>query len=82
MLDKHSESVVQLVFSDDRYLVSGGQEGTVHVHCLVSGITLMKRTNLFRHSTPYSILSLGVGGLGLAFALDTLGNARLYDVYH
>jgi hypothetical protein len=42
----------------------------------------MKRTNLFQSKKAYSIVNIQVSDSGTAFVLDSLGNLRMYDMWH
>lgn len=48
ILDKHKKEANKLRFLDDKYLVSSGLDGTVHISCMRTGESVMKRTNLFQ----------------------------------
>lgn len=82
ILDKHSTAVTGLSFLGDSFVVSGSEDGSVHAHCMQTGRTVMKRTNLFRQTVAYGVVAMDVSSLGLAVSLDSLGNARAYDIFH
>jgi WD40 repeat protein len=81
ILDKHQKEVNRVRFLEDKYLISSGMDGTIHISCMETGENVMKRTNLFKE-TNYSIVGLDISGSGLAMALDSKGNARAYDIFH
>lgn len=82
LLDKHSAAVTGISFLGDSFVVSGSKDGSVHAHCMQSGRTVMKRTNLFRQTVPYGVVAMDVSSLGLAVSLDSLGHARAFDIFH
>jgi hypothetical protein len=42
----------------------------------------MKRTNLFQSKNNYSITNIQISHSGMAFVIDSLGNLRIYDMWH
>lgn len=46
-LDKHLEGVTALQFFENYKLISGSEDGGVHIYNLEKGKVEMKRTNLF-----------------------------------
>lgn len=63
-------------------LISGSQDGSVHLYNIQKEKLEMKRTNLFKESRPYSIVDIKVCEGGIAFVIDSLNNLRMYDMWH
>ena len=57
-LDKHVKAVTRLGFLENWKLISGSQDGSVHLYNIQKEKLEMKRTNLFKESRPYSIVEL------------------------
>ena len=79
-LNKHPMAVSTLTYMDDKFLISGSVDGSVHFYDLENeGTNKFKCNNHQDHQIP--IVKVGTSPTGIAIAFDMQSNIRLYDVY-
>lgn len=93
-LDKHHKGVSCLGFYNDSILVSGGEDGHVHMYDILGKDSgdkslFMNQKNFFtimskdkHYEDENSIVAMNVSSSGLVFTIDSLNNGRIYSVFH
>ena len=79
--EKHANAVTCLRFFEKWKLISGSSNGEVFIHNVLTHKAEVKRTNTFEPKNPVSIVDISVNELGVAHALDSQCNLRVYDLW-
>ena len=78
-MPNHTGHITTISFLEDRVLLSGCSKGRVHIYDLDDdGKMKLNVCNSMGYTKP--IVKLATTPLGVGFAIDSIGNCRLFDL--